>query len=163
MIELENFSIINFEKSNNEHLDVYNDFVSGESKSNMISLIGERLQLSHKTEMLEFGNAYLITQKDNIIGYLYLTNKSKNYIYMELSILKKYRKNNIGSIFLNEITDYIFYNNNDLKEIRLNIDKSNIGSMKAAMNAGYYYDEEDYMNQKIDFTRDNPYYLNKKR
>lgn len=163
MIELESFKIINFDKNNNEHMDVYNDLVEGESKSNMINLIGERLLLSHKTELLEFGNAYLVTQNDSIVGYLYLSGKSTNYIYLELSILKKYRKNGIGSQILSEVTDYIFYNNNDLKEIKLNIDKSNIGSMKASMNAGYFYDEDDYMKQKIDFIKENPYYLNKKR
>lgn len=163
MIELENFNIINFDKENNKHVEVYNDFVNGESKSAMISLIGERLLISRKTENLEFGNAYFITDKNDIVGYLYLSGKSKKFIYLELSILKRYRKNGIGSQILSEVSDYIFFANDDLKEIKLNIDKSNIGSMKASINAGYFYDEDDYINEKIDFIRENPYYLNKKR
>ncbi len=163
MISLENFEIINFDKNNFNHMEVYNDLDKGESKSNMISLIGERLLLSRKTSELEYQNAYLISKNSQILGYLYLSSKSMDHIYVELSILKKYRKNKIGSQVLNEVTDYIFLNNNDLKEIRLSIDKSNIGSMKVAMNAGYFYDDDDYRNEKIDFTKDNPYYISKKR
>lgn len=163
MISLENFEIINFDKNNFSHMEVYNDLDKGESKSNMISLIGERLLLSHKTSELEYQNAYLISKNSQILGYLYLSSKSVDHIYVELSILKKYRKNKIGSQVLNEVTEYIFLNNNDLKEIRLSIDKSNIGSMKVAMNAGYFYDDDDYRNEKIDFTKDNPYYVSKKR
>lgn len=163
MISLENFEIINFDKNNFNHMEVYNDLDKGESKSNMISLIGERLLLSRKTSELEYQNAYLISKNCQILGYLYLSSKSVDHIYVELSILKKYRKNKIGSQVLNEVTDYIFLNNNDLKEIRLSIDKSNIGSMKVAMNAGYFYDDDDYRNEKIDFTKDNPYYVSKKR
>lgn len=163
MISLENFEIINFDKNNFSHMEVYNDLDKGESKSNMISLIGERLLLSRKTSELEYQNAYLISKNSQILGYLYLSSKSVNHIYVELSILKKYRKNKIGSQVLNEVTDYIFLNNNDLKEIRLSIDKSNIGSMKVAMNAEYFYDDNDYRNEKINFTKDNPYYVSKKR
>lgn len=163
MISLENFEIINFDKNNFNHMEVYNDLDKGESKSNMISLIGERLLLSRKTSELEYQNAYLISKNSQILGYLYLSSKSVDHIYVELSILKKYRKNKIGSQVLNEVTDYIFLNNNDLKEIRLSIDKSNIGSMKVAMNAGYFYDDDDYRNEKIDFTKNNPYYVSKKR
>lgn len=158
-----NFGIICFNKENYEHAKAFAEFVNGESKSNMISLVGERLMGSHKTDNLDFCNAYLITHYENIIGYLYLSAKKNNYIYLEMSLLKQYRKKHYGSELLNEITNIIFDNNEDLKEIRLSIDKSNIGSMKSAINAGYYYEEDDFMKEKIDFIKSNPYYINRKR
>ena len=161
-IEFENFRIINFNKKDDEHLKVYEELVNGESKSKMISLIGENLISSHETETLDFANAYLLQQNEDIIGYLYLTAKFNNHIYLEMSILKKYRNKKMGSMMLEEITNYLFMNNDDLKEIRLSIDKSNPGSMKSALNANYYYDEDDYMNDKIDFISSNPYYIDRK-
>jgi RimJ/RimL family protein N-acetyltransferase len=162
MIKLDDFTIINFNKTNVTHLKAYEELVNGSSKSKMISLIGERLLQSFNTTNLEFSNAYLITLNNSIVGYLYLSNKKANSIYLEMSILKQYRKKHIGSTFLNLITEYILVNNEDLKEIKLNIDKSNVTSMKAAINASYYYEEDDFGNNKIDFIRNNPYYIKEK-
>lgn len=162
-IEIEKINIINFNKNEDEHLKVYDELVNGESKSNMISLIKERLLRSKECNDLIFDNAYLIRMDNNIVGYLYLSNKNTNYIYLEMSILKNYRDKKLGSTLLEQITNYIFINNDNLKEIRLSIDKSNPRSMKSALNAGYYYDEDDYMNEKIDFVCENPYFINRKK
>lgn len=162
-IEFEKFTIINFDKGDDKHLKVYEELVNGKSQSKMISMIKENLLRSHKSEELVFDNAYLLKQNEDIIGYLYLTAKVNNHIYLEMSILKDYRNKRMGSMMLEEITNYLFINNDDLKEIRLSIDKSNPGSMKSALNANYYYDEDDYMNDKIDFICSNPYYINRKK
>ena len=162
-IEFENFTIINFDKDDDNHLKVYEELVNGKSQSKMISMIKENLVRSHKSGELVFDNAYLLKQNEDIIGYLYLTAKVNNHIYLEMSILKDYRNKRMGSMMLEKITNYLFINNDDLKEIRLSIDKSNPGSMKSALNANYYYDVDDYMNEKIDFICSNPYYINRKK
>ena len=128
----------------------------------MIHQVEERLNSSRICENLELSNAYLINLRNNIVGYIYLTGKSKKYIYLEYLIFKKYRKQGIGKYTLDNVIDYIFMNNLDLKEIRLNIDRSNLASMFLAESLGFI-DDENYLSDKIDFIKDNPYYMKKRK
>lgn len=159
MIQIDDVILEHFDKE--KYPDVLGE-INGESKSNMIHQVEERLILSRECGKLEFSNAYLINLKNNIVGYIYLTGKSKKYIYLEYLIFKKYRKKGIGKYTLNNIIDYIFMNNLDLKEIRLNIDKSNLASMALAESLGFI-DDENYLSDKIDFIKDNPYYIEKRK
>ena len=79
-----------------------------------------------------------------------------------MSILKEYRAKHIGRKLVEEITDYIFKNNESLKEIRFSIDRSNLPSMKVAAICGFY-PEDDYESEKIDFISENPYYISRKK
>ena len=159
----EHIKLTNFNKEDATHLKIYEEFENGESNSKFISKIGDRLLVSRQTNFLEFSNAYLILYDDNIVGYLYLTAKSKvgEYIYLEMSILKEYRKKHLGRNLLEEITNYIYYENDNLKEIRFSIDRSNVPSMKIAQTCGFYSDDEDYTQEKIDFSKANPYYISR--
>ena len=163
IISIDNINLTNYDKNNIEQKRLYDELTLGNSKSDMIHQIKERLDNSKEVEKLEFDNAYIIYIDDNIIGYLYLTGKRVGSSYIEISLLKDMRGKHIGSYLLNTITNYILENNNDLKEIRASIDISNLASMKVAEYAGFYYNEDDYQKQKIDFIKDNPYYVRKER
>ena len=163
VINIDKIKLTNFDKNNEEHIRLYDELTSGNSKSNMIHQISERLISSREVENLEFDNAYVIYINDTIMGYLYLTGKRTNYIYIEMSIVKDMRARHLGTYLLDAITNYIFVNNQDLKEVRANIDMSNYVSMKMAENAGFDYDENDYSGQKIDFKKTNPYYVGRRR
>lgn len=160
----DNIYLDTFDKTKDEHLRVYKEF-NTTSKSDMINEIEQRLVLSRNVESLEYANSYLIVYKNNIVGYLYLTAKSKkdSYIYLEMSILKEFRGQHLGRMLLENITDYIYENNTDLREIRFSIDRSNTASMIASEAAGFYPDEDDYSIEKIDFIKNNPYYIDKRR
>ena len=163
VISIDKIKLVNFDSENEDHIKLYTDLTSGNSKSNMIHQIGERLISSREVDNLEFDNAYVIYINNTIMGYLYLTGKRTNYIYIEMSIVKDMRARHLGTYLLDAITDYVFMNNPDLKEIRANIDMSNYASMKMAENAGFDYDENDYRGQKIDFKKSNPYYRRRER
>ena len=163
IISINKIKLMNFDAELEEHIRLYNELTMGNSKSNMIHQIGERLKASREVNSLEFDNAYVMYINNTMIGYLYLTGKRTNYIYIEMSILKEMRSKHLGTYLLDTITNYIFENNEDLKELRANIDMSNYASMKMAENAGFDYDEEDYRSQKIDFKKSNPYYVDRRR
>lgn len=154
MIKIDNISLECFYKERHEY--ILKEFI-GESKSDMIHQIDERLINSRKTEQFESNNAYLISINDYIVGYIYTSGNLKNYIYLECSLLKQHRNKGLGSYILNCLTDYIFENNPQLREIRLNIDRSNFPSMSIALKNDFI-NEEDYMSEKIDFIKNNPYY-----
>lgn len=159
MVNIENMIIRNFDRENDNN--ILNE-IKGNSKSNMIHQIEERLLTSRKVDSLEFDNAYLVDIDNKTVAYIYLSGKSKQVIYFECLILKEYRNKGLGKYILENISNYIFMNNEDLKEIKLSIDRSNIPSMKVAESVGYVCDD-DYMNEKLDFIMDNPYYINYKK
>lgn len=159
MITIDDIYLKCFNKE--EDMNILDD-INGNSKSNMIHQIEERLLTSKNTNDLIYDNAYLIKLKENIIGYVYLTGKSKQIVYLEYLILKEYRNKGLGKYVVEKITDYIFENSTDLKEIRLNIDRSNLPSITLATSLGFI-DDENYTNDKIDFIKDNPYYINNRR
>lgn len=154
MIKIDNICLECFYKERHEY--ILKEFI-GESKSDMIHQIDERLINSRKTEQFESNNAYLINMNNTIVGYIYTSGNLKNYIYFECSLLRQYRNKGLGSYILNTLTDYIFENNTQLKEIRLNIDRSNSPSMNIALKNDFINDE-DYLSKKIDFIKSNPYY-----
>ena len=163
-INIENIKLTSFDKNNKDHIYLYNELTLGESKSDMIHQIKERLDTSRDVESLEFSNAYIISVLDDVVGYLYLTGKNNGKVYIEMSLLKEFRKKHLGTYLLDIISNYICMDNTDLKEIRANIDRSNLGSMKMVENAGFFYDDDvDYQSQKIDFIKENPYYIRKGR
>ena len=166
MIDItDDIKLTTFDRENKEHALILNEFENGYSKSNMIGKIGDRLLTGRQTSMLEFSNSYLIYKDNIIVGYLYLTAKQKvgDYIYLEMSILKDYRAKHLGRVLVEAITDYIFENNDSLKEIRFSIDRSNLPSMKVAETCGFYGDIDDINAEKIDFIKENPYYIKRSK
>lgn len=157
MLLIENMIIRNFDKEKNKYIL---EEINGNSKSNMIHQIEERLLTSRKTVNLEFDNAYLIDMNNQTVAYIYFSGKSKQAIYFEILIFKEFRNKGLGKYILENISEYVFKNNTDLKEIKLSIDRSNIASMKMAELVGYICDD-NYENEKLDFTMDNPYYIRK--
>lgn len=159
MLLIENMIIRNFDKEKDKYIL---EEINGISKSNMIHQIEERLLTSRKTTSLEFDNAYLIDMNNKTVAYIYFSGKSKQAIYFENLIFKEFRNKGLGKYILENISEYVFKNNTDLKEIKLSIDRSNIASMKVAESIGYICDD-NYENEKLDFIMDNPYYIKKIR
>lgn len=157
MLLIENMIIRNFDKEKDKYIL---EEINGISKSNMIHQIEERLLTSRKTTSLEFDNAYLIDMNNKTVAYIYFSGKSKQAIYFENLIFKEFRNKGLGKYILENISEYVFKNNTDLKEIKLSIDRSNIASMKVAESIGYICDD-NYENEKLDFIMDNPYYIRK--
>lgn len=159
MIETENFKFIPFDLENNLHKALEEELTTN-SHSPFVKQVKERIHAS-KTNII-FGNSFVVMCDNLPIGYAYISAKPKDYIFFELLLSKNTRGKHYGRNILAEIEDYLFTNNPDLREIRLDIDNSNLASQKSAEANGYYSDEEDldYLTNptSLVYKKFNPYY-----
>jgi len=166
MFELDQIKLDYYDSKNIKHELIKKEFLDQKSPSfsKYIKQIDERLVENDKnTFSLDYG--YLVYLKDEIVGYLFISDIKKYKIYVEYSILAKYRKKGIGKLLLTEITDFLI-NNYQIKEIALDIDVSNIPSINLAESCGYYMEEEFDKNTATnskEFTYINPYFYTKNK
>lgn len=145
--------------------DKYKDVlqsINNDNSNHFVKQIDERLVFGNHTDEFKLNSGYLVKIDDNIVGYVYFSAISNYRMYIEYLILSCYRKKGYGSLLLKESTDYILDNYN-IKQICLDIDKSNLASMKTAISCGYMYDDSDLIDNSnsINFSFDNIYYIDK--
>lgn len=144
----------------NESLNSYVKQLLIDDNSKYVKQVEERLNKKISNTVL--GNGFLVKLQDKIIGYVYFSPISNYRLYLEYSVLKSERKKGYGKLILNEVTNYVIQNYN-IKQIMLDIDRSNLASMNTAISCGYNYDDDTIgMNDRIEFILDNPYFINKK-
>lgn len=158
-MKLNTLELVSYKKG--EHDSIVNQIIL-DDKNNYVKQILERINKDNGHEF-EFDKGYLVKLQEKIIGYLYFSPISNYRLYIEYSILKQERKKGYGTLLLEEATNYILDNYN-IKQIMLDIDKSNLASMKTALACGYNYDDNTIgMNDRIEFVLDNPYFINKRK
>lgn len=122
-----------------EHVVALNSFKE-ESSSRFISMIEERLLQNRKSKDYPFNMGFVVTLKSHEpIGYLFISSRRNDEVYLEYSILKGKRHCGYGKMCLELITEYLF-NYYNIRDIALDIDVSNEASMKTAIACGYYED-----------------------
>lgn len=144
----------------NESLKDYAKQLLLDDNNRYVKQVEERLNKDNSNTVFDRG--FLVKLQDKIIGYLYFSSISNYRLYLEYSVLKNERNKGYGKLILNEATNYILENYN-IKQIMLDIDKSNLASMNTAISCGYNYDDDTIgMNDRIEFILDNPYFISKK-
>lgn len=163
-IELNNITLCVYDNSE-VHNKILLEFDS-DSKSKYIYEIKERIKDTINKKNIPFDCGFLVEINNEIIGYIFVSKKINDEIFLEYSILKKYRGKKYSTIILNEISNYLM-NKHNIRSIVLDIDPSNLSSIRSALSAGYQIDEEEYINRnmegKILYRLDNYNYINKKR
>ena len=161
-IELDSLTLTRY---SDEFIELKNEFVKGESYSEYIHYISERLENSQNIDRV-FDSAFVVLDGDCPIGYLYISNSRGDEVFLEYALLKEYRGKGYASTLIDEVTDYLFEEFN-IRSIRLDIDPSNKSSMNVAGACGYIEDEEEYASRnymgRIQFVKDNYYYNSKRR
>lgn len=164
MIKTENFTFIPFDKEN-QKLCLLADELIENSKSKFVKQVEERIKLSKPDKIL--GNALAIFAGENGIGYLFISPKPKDYVFIDLLLTKDARGKKYGRHITSEIEEYLFATYSDLKEIRLDIDNSNLASQKVAEENGYFTDDEDFdyltNPSSLIYKKANPYYIHPKK
>lgn len=164
-LELDNITLLLYDISDKKHNELLNDF-EGNSKSQYIHNISDRIKNSKNNKNFPFNTGFFVLLNDNIVGYIFISNCVSDEVFLEYSILKEYRGRKYGQIILNDVSNYLMDNYN-IKSISLDIDPSNIPSIKTALNCGYIIDEEEYLNRnmsgKILYHLDNYNYVSKRR
>ncbi len=134
--------------------DMYINDVSTIIKYDLIMLgetLGEEIIKDHinNSDLMKY---FVMENKDNkeIIGQMSLWIDIDKAQINNFYILKKYQKQNLGKKFLRYIINYLYLNN--LKEITLEVKKSNIPAIKlyelfdfkvVSVRKNYYSDGED--------------------
>lgn len=148
---------------NDSYFDILNK-LKEDDVNHYVKQIDERLILGNHENEIKLGSGYFVELDSKIIGYIYFSPISNYRMYLEYSILKSERGKGYGTLLLSEATNYIF-NNYNIRNINLNINKSNLASMNTALSCGYTYDECDLINNSdnIDFSQSNPFFVCKSR
>lgn len=161
-IELETLCLLRYNKD--KYKEVLDELDKGESSSKYIHQIKERLELSNYNSIYQ--NAYIVLDKEIPVGYLYISSMINDEVYLEYSILKEYRGMGYATDLLYEVSNYLFKNYN-IRNIKLDIDPSNKGSILVATSNGYILDEDDYERRnyigKMKFVKESDCYVSKRR
>lgn len=158
IFNIENLIVRPFNKTTDTY--VFKE-INGNSKSNFIFNVTNRLENSKYYDF--FNNAYVIEQFNEIIGYIYISNKKNNNIYIEYLIFKNYRKKGYAYKVLDGLIDYIFNQYSDIEFINLSIDESNIASINLAEKLDFVLDDDSIYLDKLLFIKDNPYFRSKSK
>lgn len=166
MINLETIALLE-NNTKNESFKTVTQKLIEQSQGSYIHQLEERLRDSRKGDGLLFSNAYLALFQGTIFGYLYVSSMRKNSVYLEYMVLEQFRGQHLGSKLLDETTNFLFENFDNLKEIHLDISRDNQKSINTAESCGYYFDSDTYdFNQRpdrLDYVKDNPYYKDMRR
>lgn len=163
-IELDSLVLTRY--SEEKHKRLKEDFESGESHSDFIYQIGSRLENSKNNNRSIYQSAFVVEDLGVPVGYLFISNRIRDEVFLEYAVLKEYRGMGYGSDIVRQTTDYLFQNHN-IKDIRLDIDPSNKNSINTAEACGYTLDEDEFASRnytgRMQFVQDSTYYVSKRR
>lgn len=163
-IELESILLTRY--SEDKHKTLKDELETGTSRSCFIHQIGERLEDSKDNNKSIYQSAFVVEDLGTPIGYLYISSRIRDEVFLEYAVLKEYRGKHYGSTIIRETSKYLFENHN-IRAIRLDIDPSNKNSINAAEASGYTVDEEEFASRnytgRMQFVKDNEYYMSKHR
>ena len=163
-IELESLKLTRYKEE--KHKNLKEEFEKGESHSSFIHQIGTRLENSKNNNRNIYQSAFVVEVEDIPIGYLFISSRVRDEVFLEYAVLKAYRGLGYGSTIIRETTDYLFENHN-IRSIRLDIDPSNKNSINTAEACGYTLDEDEFASRnymgRMEFVKDSTYYISKRR
>ena len=163
-IELDSLVLTRYSEENHKRLK--ENFESGESHSDFIYQIGSRLENSKNNNRSIYQSAFVVEDLGVPVGYLFISNRIRDEVFLEYAVLKEYRGMGYGSDIVRQTTDYLFQNHN-IKDIRLDIDPSNKNSINTAEACGYTLDEDEFASRnytgRMQFVQDSTYYVSKRR
>ena len=163
-IELDSLVLTRY--SEEKHKRLKENFESGESHSDFIYQIGSRLENSKNNNRSIYQSAFVVEDLGVPVGYLFISNRIRDEVFLEYAVLKEYRGMGYGSDIVRQTTDYLFQNHN-IKYIRLDIDPSNKNSINTAEACGYTLDEDEFASRnytgRMQFVQDSTYYVSKRR
>ena len=115
---------------------------------------------------IPFDVGFVVSLYDEVIGYVFISKRVRDEIFLEYSLMKRFRGMGYGKKLLGEVSNYLMSNYN-ISGIVLDISPSNIASIKTATNVGYVEDVDDYLerhlNGRILYRKDNIYYIDKRK
>ena len=79
---------------------------------------------------------YVVSMRDEIVGMVMIDYEEPRY-YISYALLPNRRNERLGSLLLSDFTDYLFKLDGNIDKLFLEINASNIASIKTALCVGY--------------------------
>lgn len=144
-------------KESIKEIEFYKELLKDEVINYRVHGLGGILLPIDKVPFL--GRAFLTSLKDELFGYIHIGefNHKEEAVYLKAAIHKDKRGNGYGKLLLEEITNYIFLNYQEVKCIKLKIANDNKASIYTANSCGYIWLVDDY------YIKYNPYLEEQKK
>ncbi len=148
-LNLDNFILEEYNTNYSNHKEVLEQLSCDQETKKYLGNLQYTIQKINQRKAINNLNfAWIAYYKDGSpIGFLTLSYMEASY-QISCSILPEYRRQNLGALLLQEATEKIFEEYQQIEEIILKIDQKNIGSIKMADLAGYSRENETTFREK---------------
>ena len=147
-------------KDSLKEIAFYRELLKDETINYRVHGLGGILMKSDKIPFL--GRGFITSLNDELFGYIHIGkfNSEEKAIYLKAAIHKDKRGLGYGKLLLEEITDFIFLNYQEVECIKLKIASDNKASISTAIACGYewlfndyYIRYNPYLNETINYSR----------
>ena len=80
--------------------------------------------------------AYVVSKEDEIVGMIMIDYLDPRY-YISYALLPNKRHERLGTLLLSDFVEYLFQSGLDIDKLFLEINASNVASIKTALNVGF--------------------------
>lgn len=104
--------------------------------------MAEWIEDSENLEKVLVGPAYIVCDNRKLVGFIRCASINDNILNLHYGVHPSYRRQNYGTMILNEVPKYLFNHFDSVKEIELWIKEINKGSIKCAIKNDFIYKNE---------------------
>lgn len=157
VIRTENFEIYGYDPEDKDQRHLKYVLDNDESfRGYVTKKIDERLRETEITPGagLQFNSSYLIKYKDEFVGYIRLEELDwAGNLNIQCAVSPEFRNQKLGSKILDEISNYILDNMEEVKKLRGIIERSNYASKAMANKVGFVEESRDNEHITVSKTR----------
>lgn len=143
-VELETLSLYIIDKQNKQDLEFVKSLFHDEGIRKWVNGISNVLSDNYDKNFFDSG--FIVKKSDEYIGYIGIGNfnQEEKCVYLRAGISKEKTGHGYGKMLLNEITEHIFSNYDEVESIKLKINSANIPSLMTANSCGYKFLNDDF-------------------
>lgn len=146
MLKLDNFILEEY--NHNIHSNILNKLQMDENTKKYLGDLRFAILMIEKRKLeSNINNAYIAYYNDYPIGFISITYSEELY-QISYSILPEYRKQNLGSLLLQEFSEVLFEKYANINELTLKIKEHNIGSKSVANLSGFEQIDNETFSQR---------------
>lgn len=143
VINLNNFILQEYNYNNIDHRSVVIEFTNDKESSKYLGdLFYSIEEINKRKNNNNINFAFVVYRKNIPVGYISIITKESIY-EISYGIIPRYRSNGLGTLLLQEFSDYLFHKYTYIDQLSLIIAKDNIISKKTAISAGYYQENKN--------------------
>ena len=120
-VNLNSLCITNYDSKKDDDVKFLDELKRDEEISKSIKDAPLSLEKSSGVSNLRLGIAYLVKEKESLIGLVKLADKNSQLhaLSIDIAIRSDFRNQGYGELIFTEISDYIFRNSSLIKDVKL--------------------------------------------